>query len=83
MINDGGDKCTDCNQSEPPYHVGQLVTVKAWWQNGKHVGCEVEKLSENQKFIDVRPLTGNRHGRFVDVADVVPEKNNYRDDFRK
>ncbi len=79
FVNDGGDRCTDCLESDPEFHVGQLIAVAAWWQNRKPVQCAVVNFNRQTRFMDVEPTSGNRHHRFINAKDVIPEQENYRD----
>lgn len=72
-VNDGGDKCTDCLIADPQWPVGMRVVVKAWWNSGKTVLCEVRSKAESSEHLTVQPLEGNPHMRFVSIADVVTE----------
>ena len=78
LIEDSDGRCTDCLEKDPTFHVGQRITVAAWWMNGKPVACEVESYCERFDSLDVRPLTGNRHGRYIKVKDAIPEQPNYQ-----
>jgi hypothetical protein len=70
----------DCLEKEPPFYVGQKITVKAWWRNNKPTPCIVEKYSDLYDSLDVRPLIENPHGRYIHSKDVIPEKDNYREE---
>jgi len=51
--------------------VGQRVSVRAWWRNGRRVLCEVYYVPKtSDAWIEVDPGPGE-HIRMVSVGDVV------------
>lgn len=81
FVNDAGDKCTDCQEKDPPYTVGTVVFVRAWWNNQKPVKCAVVSAPVGYKLITVQPLEGNPHQRSIRATEIIQEKPDYRSEF--
>ncbi len=84
LVNDGGSKCTDCIESDPMFSVGETVYVRAWWSSMRPVKCQVVSCDrKSDPVMDVQPVEGNPHRRFIRASDVILEKSNYRDEIAK
>jgi len=71
-IHAGGKKCSDCLHKDPEFWVGQLVYVKAWWNQDQPVLCAVKEASSPESLY-VIPQEGNPHVRYIRRDRVIPQ----------
>ncbi len=63
------------NDATPACEPGDVVYVRAWWDRENPVKCEVMRMAAGSEgcedYLDVKPLSGNPHRRFVGISRLI------------